>query len=204
MDGGCSGRFSSLSLRSGRASAFRGDKVTMFLAQEIKMTATVAALQPVNLVYAEATGSFLVLLAIAQQQRFFEKHGVEIQATGARGATVPRLTNDIPVGFIGEPAAILQAADGNDVRIVALPPFLEHPCPDTSPDGRIFAARPISAANVSASGFSAQVYGSPQSSRWSSWVSARAATKSHSCRSAVRPKSCARSRKEPLTLHCSL
>jgi len=60
-----------------------------------------------------------VLLAIAQQQRFFEKHGVEIQATGARGATVPRLTNDIPVGFIGEPAAILQAADGNDVRIVA-------------------------------------------------------------------------------------
>jgi ABC-type nitrate/sulfonate/bicarbonate transport system substrate-binding protein len=80
---------------------------------------TLSALQPVNLVYAEATGSFLVLLAIAQQQGLFEKHGLEVHTTVARGATVPKVTNDVLVGFIGEPAAILQAAEGSDVRIVA-------------------------------------------------------------------------------------
>jgi ABC-type nitrate/sulfonate/bicarbonate transport system substrate-binding protein len=82
-------------------------------------TPTPSALQLVKLVYAEATGSFLVLLAIAQQQRLLEKHGLEVHAIAARGATVPTLTNDVPIGFIGEPAAILQAAGGNDVRIVA-------------------------------------------------------------------------------------
>src|SRR5215208_1739655 len=78
---------------------------------------TLSALLPVNLVYADATGSFLVLLAIAQQQGFFEKHGLQIHSVAARGATVPRLTKDAPVGFIGEPAAILQASEGSDVRI---------------------------------------------------------------------------------------
>ena len=78
-----------------------------------------SALQPVNLVYADATGSFLILLAIAQQQKLFEKHGLVVHTVAARGATVPKVTQDAPIGFIGEPAAILQAADGNDVRIVA-------------------------------------------------------------------------------------
>ena len=82
-------------------------------------SSTLSVLQPVNLVYADATGSFLVLLAIAQQQGFFEKHGLEVQTTAARGATVPRVTKDVPIGFIGEPAAILQAAEGSDLRIVA-------------------------------------------------------------------------------------
>ena len=72
-----------------------------------------------SLVFAEATGSFLVLLAIAQQQRLFEKRGVVIDAVPARGATVPRVTGDNPVGLIGEPAALLQAAQGADLRIVA-------------------------------------------------------------------------------------
>jgi ABC-type nitrate/sulfonate/bicarbonate transport system substrate-binding protein len=79
----------------------------------------ISALRPVNLVYAEATGSFLVLLAIAQQQKLFEKHGLEVHAVVTQGATVPTVTGDAPIGFIGEPAAILQTADGNDVKIVA-------------------------------------------------------------------------------------
>jgi ABC-type nitrate/sulfonate/bicarbonate transport system substrate-binding protein len=87
--------------------------------RETMTTPAHCALQRVNLVYAHATGSFLVLLAIAQQQKLFEKHGLEIHAIAAQGATVPKVTKDAPIGFIGEPAAILQAADGNDIRIVA-------------------------------------------------------------------------------------
>ena len=60
-----------------------------------------------NLVFVEATGSSLVLLAIALQQRLFEKHGLEIEPVSVRGATVPRITPDMPLGLIGEPAAIL-------------------------------------------------------------------------------------------------
>jgi len=73
----------------------------------------------VNLVYAQATGSFLVLLAVAEQQRFFEKFDLDVRSVPARGATVPRLTSETPIGLIGEPAALLQAAEGTDLRIVA-------------------------------------------------------------------------------------
>lgn len=72
-----------------------------------------------KLVYTEATGSHLVLLAVAQQQGFFNKHGVDVEAIPARGATVPRLSSELPMGLIGEPAAILQTAEGIDLRIVA-------------------------------------------------------------------------------------
>lgn len=69
--------------------------------------------------FVEATGSSLVLLAIAIQQQLFEKHGVEIEPVLVRGATVPCITPDTPIGLIGEPAAILQATEGSDLRIVA-------------------------------------------------------------------------------------
>jgi ABC-type nitrate/sulfonate/bicarbonate transport system substrate-binding protein len=36
-----------------------------------------------------------------------------------KGATVPRLTADMPLGMIGEPAALLQATAGADLRLVA-------------------------------------------------------------------------------------
>src|SRR5262249_47256905 len=61
----------------------------------------------------------LVLLAIVQQQRLFEKHHVDVVPMPARGPTVPRLTPDTPVGLIGEPAAMIQAAEGVNLRIVA-------------------------------------------------------------------------------------
>lgn len=72
-----------------------------------------------RLAFVEATGSSLVLLAIALEQRLFERHGVEIEPVPVPGATVPRVTPDTPIGLIGEPAAILQAAEGSDLRIVA-------------------------------------------------------------------------------------
>ena len=80
---------------------------------------SISAPSGLNFVFAEATGSFLVLLAIAQQQRLFERYRVDIEPMAARGATVPRLTHDAPIGLIGEPAAILQAAEGAELRIVA-------------------------------------------------------------------------------------
>jgi ABC-type nitrate/sulfonate/bicarbonate transport system substrate-binding protein len=73
----------------------------------------------VNIIYAEATGSFIVLLAVAERQGFFKKYGVDAQTIAARGAVVPRLTTETPIGMIGEPAALLQAAEGADLRIVA-------------------------------------------------------------------------------------
>jgi ABC-type nitrate/sulfonate/bicarbonate transport system substrate-binding protein len=78
-----------------------------------------AAPKKVNIIFAEATGSFIVLLAIAQQQGFFAKFGVDAQSVAAKGAVVPRLTNETPIGMIGEPAALLQSAGGADLRIVA-------------------------------------------------------------------------------------
>ena len=78
-----------------------------------------AAGSKVSIIYAEATGSFILLLAIAEQQGFFQKYGIEAQSVAARGAVIPRLTSETPLGMIGEPAALLQAADGIDLRIVA-------------------------------------------------------------------------------------
>ncbi|MGE0701171.1 MAG: ABC transporter substrate-binding protein [Hyphomicrobiaceae bacterium] len=73
----------------------------------------------VRLAYADGTGSFLVLLAMAEQQGLFEKYAVNVRSVAIKGATVPRLTADMPLGMIGEPAALLQAADGANLRLVA-------------------------------------------------------------------------------------
>jgi ABC-type nitrate/sulfonate/bicarbonate transport system substrate-binding protein len=73
----------------------------------------------VSIAYADGTGSFLVLLAMAEQQGLFAKYGVDVLSVAVKGATVPRLTADMPLGMIGEPAALLQAAQGADLRLVA-------------------------------------------------------------------------------------
>jgi ABC-type nitrate/sulfonate/bicarbonate transport system substrate-binding protein len=73
----------------------------------------------VTIAYADGTGSFLVLLALAEQEALFQKYGVDIRSVAIKGATVPRVTADMPLGMIGEPAALLQAAEGADLRLVA-------------------------------------------------------------------------------------
>ena len=80
---------------------------------------TVMAEKGVSIAYADGTGSFLVLLAMAEQQGLFGKYGVEVRSVAVKGATVPRLTADMPLGMIGEPAALLQTAEGADLRLVA-------------------------------------------------------------------------------------
>jgi NitT/TauT family transport system substrate-binding protein len=73
----------------------------------------------VTIAYADGTGSFLVLLALAEQEALFQKYGVDVRSVAIKGATVPRVTADKPLGRIGEPAALLQAAGGADLRLVA-------------------------------------------------------------------------------------
>jgi hypothetical protein len=75
----------------------------------------------VSIAYADGTGSFLVLLAIAEQEALFQKYGVSVRSMGVKGATVPRLTAEMPLGMIGEPAALLEATEGADLRLVTLP-----------------------------------------------------------------------------------
>jgi len=80
---------------------------------------TVIPGKDVSLAYPYGTGSFLVLLAMAEQQGLFGKYGVDVRSVAVKGATVPRLMADLPLGLIGEPAALLQAAEGADLRLVA-------------------------------------------------------------------------------------
>ena len=68
---------------------------------------TVMAGNDVSIAYADGTGSFLVLLALAEQQGLFREYGVDVRSVAIKGATVPRLTADMPLGMIGEPAALL-------------------------------------------------------------------------------------------------
>jgi ABC-type nitrate/sulfonate/bicarbonate transport system substrate-binding protein len=78
-----------------------------------------AGRKQVSVMFAEATGSFLVLLEIAREQALFEKLGIDVRPVPARGATVPRLSDEVPLGLIGAPAALLQVADGADLRLIA-------------------------------------------------------------------------------------
>jgi ABC-type nitrate/sulfonate/bicarbonate transport system substrate-binding protein len=73
----------------------------------------------VDLMFAEATGSSLVLLEIAREQALFEKFGIDVRPVPARGATVPRLNRGVPLGLIGAPATLLQVAEGADLRLIA-------------------------------------------------------------------------------------
>ncbi|TXL78240.1 hypothetical protein FHP25_08600 [Vineibacter terrae] len=73
----------------------------------------------VSIAYPDGTGSYLVLLAMAEQQGLFGKYSVDVRSMAVKGATLPRLTADMPLGMIGEPAALLQAAEGADLRLVA-------------------------------------------------------------------------------------
>lgn len=73
----------------------------------------------VDIIFAEGTGSYMVLLEIAQKQDFFGKRGIEVRALPTRGAAVPRLSEEAPLGLIGAPAALLQVADGVELKIVA-------------------------------------------------------------------------------------
>jgi ABC-type nitrate/sulfonate/bicarbonate transport system substrate-binding protein len=60
-----------------------------------------------------------VLITIAHRQRLFAKHGVDVELIPVTGTQIPDLTDDIPMGHIGAPAALMRAAAGSDIKILA-------------------------------------------------------------------------------------
>ena len=60
-----------------------------------------------------------LLLSVAHQQGFFRKFGVDVEIAPVRGARIPELTFSYSFGHIGAPAAVMLAAKGTDLRILA-------------------------------------------------------------------------------------
>ncbi len=73
----------------------------------------------VAITYPEAVGSWLAPLVLAQQQGIFGKHNIEVSLVPASDATVPRVSDAIPFGLIGAPAALSQAAHGTHLKLIA-------------------------------------------------------------------------------------
>lgn len=73
----------------------------------------------IKMLHLGAVGLSTIVLHVADRQGFFKNQGVNIQLVPVTGTTIPELTDDNPVGHIGAPAAILKAARGSQLRILA-------------------------------------------------------------------------------------
>jgi NitT/TauT family transport system substrate-binding protein len=69
--------------------------------------------------FPEAIGSWLTPLFVAQQQGMFRKRNIEVSLVPAAGASVSRMSDAIPFVLGGAPAALIQAAHGTDLRLIA-------------------------------------------------------------------------------------
>lgn len=78
------------------------------------------AAMSIRLVCLGAVGLGSVILTIADRERFFGKHGVEVELTPVTGTQVPDLTDTTPMGYIGAPAALMRAAAGKDIKSLPL------------------------------------------------------------------------------------
>jgi len=59
-----------------------------------------------------------ILLAIAQERRFFAKRGLEVRPVFVSGTDIPDLSQENPAALIGAPAALLGAAAGTPLKIL--------------------------------------------------------------------------------------
>jgi ABC-type nitrate/sulfonate/bicarbonate transport system substrate-binding protein len=73
----------------------------------------------VNLLCLRALGLCSILPSIAQRQGLFKKHGVEVKLIPVSGAQIPEPTISSPIAYIGAPAAIMRAAGGVDLKVLA-------------------------------------------------------------------------------------
>jgi len=73
----------------------------------------------INMLCLGAVGLGSILLAVAHRQGLFRKHGIDVQLVPVRGTQVPELTPSNSFGYIGAPAAVMRAAEGADLRILA-------------------------------------------------------------------------------------
>ena len=69
--------------------------------------------------FAGGVGSGAVPVALAHDQGLFAKHGVEPRLVAVGPDTPARVTAENPIGLFGAPAALLQAARGTDLKILA-------------------------------------------------------------------------------------
>ena len=74
---------------------------------------------PINMLHLGAVGLSTIVLHLAHSQGFFARRGLDVRLVAVTGTTIPELTDDNPVGHIGAPAAILKAARGSQLRILA-------------------------------------------------------------------------------------
>ncbi len=79
----------------------------------------VLAQTSVGIVYAGAVGPGAVPVAIAHEQGLFAKQAVGPRLVNSGPATPARVTAENPIGLFGAPAALLQATQGADVKILA-------------------------------------------------------------------------------------
>jgi ABC-type nitrate/sulfonate/bicarbonate transport system substrate-binding protein len=79
----------------------------------------VPAQTSVGIVYAGAVGPGAVPVTIAHEQGLFAKQAVEPRLVISGPTTAARVTAENPIGFFGAPAALLQAAQGAELKILA-------------------------------------------------------------------------------------
>jgi ABC-type nitrate/sulfonate/bicarbonate transport system substrate-binding protein len=73
----------------------------------------------VNVLRLGAIGIGSVILAVADRLRLFQKHDVDVHLVPVAGTQIPDLTATTPMGHIGAPAALIGAAGGADLKILA-------------------------------------------------------------------------------------
>jgi NitT/TauT family transport system substrate-binding protein len=73
----------------------------------------------VNLLCLKAVGLCSILPSIAQRQGLFKKHDVDVELIPVSGAQIPEPTISSPVAYIGAPAAVMRAAAGADLKVLA-------------------------------------------------------------------------------------
>jgi ABC-type nitrate/sulfonate/bicarbonate transport system substrate-binding protein len=71
------------------------------------------------IVFPEAIGSWLTPMFVAQEQGMFRTRNIDVSLVAASGASVPRVKDNIPFGLVGGPAALIQAAHGTDLKLIA-------------------------------------------------------------------------------------
>ena len=73
--------------RSGRSLLLAQHRPGAFNPRSSIMQEATTGRKQVSVMFAEATGSFLILLEIAREQALFEKLGIDVRPVPARGAT---------------------------------------------------------------------------------------------------------------------
>jgi ABC-type nitrate/sulfonate/bicarbonate transport system substrate-binding protein len=69
--------------------------------------------------FPETIGSWITPLFVAQQQEMFRKRDIQMDLVPAAGASVPRVSEAVPFGLVGAPSALIQAAHGTDLKLIA-------------------------------------------------------------------------------------